>query len=79
MPWTFDPRRSWPFRRAACKTMSLIIAMSVLFLLSPVIGYVLISLNVSLRTKLIAGAVIAFLLTVSPILVMLFAGGNAGG
>ncbi len=59
--------------------MSLIIAMSVLFLLSPVIGYVLISLNVSLRTKLIAGAIIAFLLTLSPILVMLFAGGNGGG
>lgn len=59
--------------------MNLIIAMSVLFLLSPVIGYVLISLDVSLRTKLIAGAIIAFLLTLSPILVMLFAGGNGGG
>jgi hypothetical protein len=59
--------------------MTLIIFMSVLFLLSPVIGYVLISLNVSLRTKLIAGAIIAFLLTLSPILVMLFAGGSGSG
>lgn len=59
--------------------MSLIIVMSVLFLLSPIAGYVLISLDVSLKTKLIAGGIIAFLLTLSPILVLFLVGGSGGG
>lgn len=56
--------------------MTLIVVMSLLFLVSPLVGYVLISVNLSLTTKLVVGAIIAFLLTLSPILVMLFAGGG---
>lgn len=59
--------------------MSLIVAMSVLFLLSPVAGYVLISLDVPLRTKLIVAGISAFLWILAPVLVMLLAGGNGGG
>lgn len=59
--------------------MSLIIAMSVLFLFSPIVGYVLISLNVSLRTKLTVAGITAFLWILAPILVMLFAGGGGNG
>jgi hypothetical protein len=54
--------------------MDVIILLSILFLLSPVLGYVVILLPLSLRTKIQVAIVAAFLMVLVPILVMLFTG-----
>jgi hypothetical protein len=57
--------------------MPLVIALSVVFLLSPVLGYILISADLPLERKIIIGAVGALILTVMPLLVLLLAGGGS--
>ncbi len=54
--------------------MNVIIVLSVLFLLSPVLGYVVILLPLSIRTKIVIAIVAAFFLVVTPIAVMLVTG-----
>jgi hypothetical protein len=54
--------------------MDAIIVLSILFLLSPVLGYVVILLPLSIRTKIVIAAVAAFFLVVTPIAVMLVTG-----
>jgi hypothetical protein len=57
--------------------VALILALSFLFLASPVLGYILVSSRLPLMTKLIVGGAGALILTILPIVVMLFAG-NSG-
>jgi len=54
-------------------TLTLII--SVAFLLSPIVGYVVIALDMPVTTKIIIGGVGAFLLIVIPLLVLILSGG----
>jgi hypothetical protein len=59
--------------------MDVIILLSILFLLSPVLGYVVILLPLSMRAKLMVAAVAAVFLVVTPIAVMLLFGGGFVG
>jgi hypothetical protein len=54
--------------------MDVIIVLSILFLLSPVVGYVVILLPMSVRAKIMVAVGACLFLIVTPILVMLFAG-----
>lgn len=54
--------------------MDIIILLSILFLLSPVLGYVVILLPLSMRTKIIIAVVAAIILVVTPIAVLLVTG-----
>jgi hypothetical protein len=58
--------------------MTLILVLSVLFLLSPLIGYIVISLDMSVRAKIIIAGVSVFVLTIVPLLVLLVMGGSGG-
>jgi hypothetical protein len=54
--------------------MDAIVVLSVLFLLSPVLGYVVILLPLTVRAKIVIAAVAAVFLVVTPIVVMLVTG-----
>jgi hypothetical protein len=59
--------------------VDVIILLSFLFLLSPVIGYVVIALNISLRAKITIAAAAAAFMIITPVIVMLVFGGGYVG
>lgn len=54
--------------------MDVVILLSILFLLSPVLGYVVILLPLSVRAKIQLAVVAVLFMVIVPILVMLFTG-----
>lgn len=58
--------------------MGPIILLSLAFLASPMLAYVVIALDIPLRIKIILGIIAVVLLTIVPILVLIFGGGGGG-
>lgn len=53
-----------------------IVVLSIVFLLCPLLGYLVISADMSMRAKIIVAGISVVLLTLLPLVVVLIAGGS---